>query len=118
MVCIKQFSKNKKISHSRYNLNKVLDNILYLSNELGKTIILRHVLVPGYTDGKEELDKLTDFAKKLKNLQFIEILPYHSMGEHKSGMLKTRKLNIPSEKEVLKCAEFIRKKGIKTKVNC
>ena len=41
------------------------------------------VLVPGYTDSKEDLEKLKTFLSTLNNVKKIEILPYHSIGKYK-----------------------------------
>ena len=44
---------------------------------------LRQVLVPGYTDDKEDLEKLKTFLSTLTNVKKIELLPYHSIGKYK-----------------------------------
>ena len=54
----------------------------YLS-DIGKPVWIRHVLVPGLTDRDEDLIKLGEYVKTLKNVQQFEILPYHTMGEFK-----------------------------------
>lgn len=46
-------------------------------------IWIRQVLIPGYTDEKEDLLKLKDFIASLKTVEKVEILPYHSVGEFK-----------------------------------
>lgn len=117
IVCVKQFLKQKELVPAEYDTNKVLSNVLYLSNGLNKPVILRHVLIPKYTDQKEELYKLVVFAKKLKNLQFIEVLPYHRLGEHKWGSLKRKKFDVPSKEDIIKCTEFIRKNGVEARFN-
>lgn len=54
----------------------------YLSNN-GISMWIRQVLVPGYTDNKDDLLKLKDFISKLKTVEKVELLPYHSMGKYK-----------------------------------
>lgn len=54
----------------------------YLS-ENNIPIWIRQVLVPGYTDDTQDLIDLRMFIKKLKTVQKVEILPYHSLGKHK-----------------------------------
>lgn len=54
----------------------------YLS-ENGKHMWIRQVLVPGYTDNEKDLLKLKHFLSTLKNVDRVEILPYHNMGEYK-----------------------------------
>ncbi len=44
---------------------------------------IRQVLVPEYTDDKQDLLKLKDFINSLKTVERIEILPYHNIGATK-----------------------------------
>lgn len=44
---------------------------------------LRHVLVPGYTDHPDDLAALADFIRSMKNIERVEILPFHNMGAYK-----------------------------------
>lgn len=57
----------------------VLEFARYL-DELGVSVIIRHVLVPTITDDKEDLMKLRSFLDTLTNVLNIEILPYHTKG--------------------------------------
>lgn len=50
---------------------------------IGKRVWLRHVLVPGITAKPELLHKLAEFAGTLGNVEQVEILPFHKMGEYK-----------------------------------
>lgn len=54
----------------------------YLSDHNIKMWI-RQVIVPGYTDNKEDLLKLKDFIDSLKTVEKVELLPYHNIGEFK-----------------------------------
>lgn len=54
----------------------------YLSDK-GVPVWIRHVLVPGQTDFDEDLTELGDYVKTLSNVQKVEVLPYHTMGEFK-----------------------------------
>ena len=51
---------------------------------------IRHVLVPGITDKKEDLENLGSFIGTLTNLKALDVLPYHTM-----GVAKYRNLNKP-----------------------
>ncbi len=48
-----------------------------------KRMWIRHVLVPGLTDGASDLMALGRFAEGLSVVDRIEILPYHRMGSYK-----------------------------------
>ena len=61
---------------------KELEFAQYLS-DIGKPMWIRQVLVPGYTDKEEDLLQLKKFINTLKNVEKVEILPYHDMGKHK-----------------------------------
>ena len=46
-------------------------------------VIIRHVIVPGITDSKEELQETGRLIGRLGNLAGLEVLPYHTMGINK-----------------------------------
>ncbi|MBQ3158790.1 MAG: pyruvate formate-lyase 1-activating enzyme, partial [Clostridia bacterium] len=50
---------------------------------LDKKLWLRQVIVPGINDDEEHVLKLKEFASKLKNVERVELLPYHSMAKSK-----------------------------------
>ena len=54
----------------------------YLSDN-GIPMWIRQVLVPGYTDDKNDLRKLKEFIETLKTVEKVEILPYHDLGKSK-----------------------------------
>lgn len=63
-----------------------LENTLKFAEYLesiDKPVWIRHVVVPGITDKKENLEKLADYVSKLKNVEKIELLPFHQLGTHK-----------------------------------
>ena len=52
-------------------------------SERGKRMWVRHVLVPGWTTGEEDLRRLSEFIAGLKTVDRVEVLPYHAMARHK-----------------------------------
>ena len=58
---------------------QVLDCARYLS-EKGVPVWVRRVLVPGLTDGEDDLLKTGEFISSLGNVERIDVLPYHDMG--------------------------------------
>ena len=82
LVDVKHIDEEQhKILTGRTNMN-ILDMARYLS-ETGKPVWIRHVLVPERNDDDVYLEKLYDFISKLKNVQKVEVLPYHTFGEYK-----------------------------------
>lgn len=51
----------------------------YLS-EKGKKVWIRQVIVPGHTDDEDTLIKTRAFIDTLKNVEKVEVLPYHTLG--------------------------------------
>ena len=41
------------------------------------------IIIPGFTDSKEDLLKLKEFILSLKTVERVELLPYHNMGAYK-----------------------------------
>jgi pyruvate formate lyase activating enzyme len=74
-----------KILTGQTNQN-ILDMARYLS-DIGKPVWIRHVLVPERSDKDEYLDRLQDFLTTLKNVERVEVLPYHTLGEYKWDQL-------------------------------
>ncbi|MGL6105424.1 pyruvate formate-lyase-activating protein [Romboutsia sp.] len=76
---------------------------------------IRHVLVPGVTDTKENLEALGEFVGSLNNVDRFEILPYHTMGVHKweSMGIDYQLKDVPdaTQEDVNKAAEIVEKFG-------
>ena len=60
----------------------IIDMFRYL-DEIHKPIWIRHVLLPGYTDDDTYLYETRKFIKTLHNVEKIDVLPFHKMGEFK-----------------------------------
>ncbi|AFK85653.1 pyruvate formate-lyase activating enzyme [Thermoanaerobacterium aotearoense SCUT27] len=95
---------------------KTLEFARYLSDE-GKKMWIRHVIVPGITDDMEEIRKLADFVSSLKNVDRVEILPYHKMGVYKYEALgipyRLKGINPPDTSKIKEIKEEFRKRDIK-----
>ena len=59
--------------------NEFLDAL----NKTNVKVWIRHVVVPNITDSEKHILKLSEIIKKVKNLDKIELLPYHTLGENK-----------------------------------
>lgn len=81
----------------------ILDLAQYLSDK-DVPVWIRHVLVPTISDNDEDLTKLSEFIKTLKNVKKIEILPYHKLGIYKWESLgleyKLKDVEPPTEERV------------------
>ncbi|MEN9223991.1 MAG: pyruvate formate-lyase-activating protein [Thermostichus sp. HHBFW_bins_43] len=63
-------------------LEPTLQFARYLA-EIRKPTWIRFVLVPGLTDPEENVKGLARFIASLSNVERVEVLPFHKMGEYK-----------------------------------
>ena len=113
MLDIKEMDeeKHKKLTgRSNKNILAMADKM----NEMGKEMWIRHVLVPGLTDGKEDLKALRNKLDEWTNVSRVEILPYHTLGLFKWENLgipySLEGVPIPTEEQVKEAEEIL---GIK-----
>ena len=111
LLDIKCINDEKAINLTGVSNKKELEFARYLSN-INKTMWIRQVLVPGYTDDEQDLIKLREFISTLKSVERVEVLPYHDLGKFKWEQLgevypleKVRTANnddVKRAKEILK----------------
>jgi pyruvate formate lyase activating enzyme len=74
---------------------------------------IRYVVLPGYTDAPEDIDKLGEFLQPFKNIEKIELLPYHEMGKHKWELMgdsyDLEGVEAPSKSDVEKIRAILEK---------
>jgi pyruvate formate lyase activating enzyme len=66
----------------------ILDNLKRLA-ESGHKLILRVPLIPGITDGEDNLRAVAELAQSLPNILHVDLLPYHD-----TARLKYRRLGL------------------------
>lgn len=114
LVDIKHIDPEKHRQLCAQPNDNILDGIRYLSG-IGKPVWIRHVLVPGWTDDDGFLHRTADFIRTLDNVQKIEVLPYHSLGEYKweqLGIPYTLKgTKSPSQDRVRQAEAILRGEG-------
>ena len=97
-----------------------LDFAQFLS-ENNKEMWIRYVLVPGYTDGEEYLQKTRTFIDSLKTVTNIEVLPYHTMGVVKYDALHLpyplKDVQAPSVESVRRAKEILGVDSFAEKMN-
>lgn len=82
LLDIKEISPERHRTVTGQINENILDMARYLS-VIGKPVWIRHVLVPTLSDFDEDLDELRKFLDTLKNVERVEILPYHTLGKFK-----------------------------------
>lgn len=110
LVDIKHIDPQEHIKLTGLPGENIKDCLKYLS-EIGKSVWIRHVLVPGITDKEEYLIRTREFIDTLSNVKRIEILPYHSMARVKYEELgipyPLEGVGEPSEEEILMAEKIL-----------
>lgn len=82
-------------------------NVLRFARELEKRQVkvwIRHVIVPGLTDELAGLEQIGQFIQGMANVEKVELLPFHKMGEYKWERLghsyKLSHVSPPTEEEM------------------
>ena len=83
----------------------------------GTPIWLRFVVVPGWTDDEENVERVADIIERWKDvIERVEVLPFHNMGQDKWDTLgmeyKLRDAQPPSKEVVERVREQFRARGL------
>lgn len=110
MLDIKDMDEEKHKNLTGRSNRNILAMAKYLS-EHNKEMWIRHVLVPGLTDGEAELYQLRDLLHELETVSRAEILPYHTLGEFKWEKLNIeyplKDVPVPTEEEIKRAEEIL-----------
>ena len=82
LLDIKHIDPQKHVKLTRAPLQPVLDFAKRLES-MGKPMWVRYVLVPGHTDDVVDVENMAAYVSTLRNVERVEILPFHKMGEFK-----------------------------------
>lgn len=92
----------------------ILENLKFL-DEMGKKIEIRIPYVPEYND--DEMEKIAEFLKSLKNHVSVRVLPYHNYAGTKYSSLNMKNTlpgNVPNDEEICKVKQIFIDAGIDT----
>jgi pyruvate formate lyase activating enzyme len=82
LLDIKAFSEATYHDLTGVALQPTLDLACRLA-VMNKPVWIRYVLVPGLTDKFDEIEGLAAFLRELGNIERVDVLPFHKMGEFK-----------------------------------
>ena len=84
-------------------------------NAMDKRVWVRFVLAPGVTDAPDNIEKVACFVAPMKNVEWVEVLPFHQMGAFKWKALgidyKLADTPSPTPQQVEAAIEIFRKAG-------
>jgi pyruvate formate lyase activating enzyme len=113
----KETTEEKHKEYTRVSNKLILSNLRML-DDMGCTIILRCPIIPTLNDRPDHFDGIAKIADELKNIQEINIEPYHPLGKGKAEMLSKAYpldvLKFPEEDTVKEWIDYI---SSKTEIN-
>lgn len=92
-------------------INRFNDFLKVCQNK-NKRLWLRQVIVPGINDNEEYILELKEFISKIKNVEKVELLPYHTM-----GISKYKSLNILYKLDGVEAMDYERCKELEKILN-
>ena len=117
LLDIKHIDPDKYQALTSVELKPTLEFMEYLS-KINKPVWLRYVLVPGYTDNEKDLKAWAKYVSNFKNIERVDILPFHQMASYKwEGLGRPYELKdtpAPSKEEIKKAEEIFRSFGLNT----
>ena len=117
LLDIKSYNDNVCTKLTGVSNKNTLELANYLS-QINKPTWIRYVLVPGITDDMKDIEELAKFLSSMNNIEKVQILPFHKMGEYKWKELgfkyKLENVQPPSDEIIAETNKVFDKYGIKT----
>jgi pyruvate formate lyase activating enzyme len=112
---IKSFDPKIYFKITNVSLEPTLAFAQYLS-EIQKPTWIRFVLVPNLSDNLESIEGLAQFVSSLGNVENVEVLPFHKMGEYKWQQLgydyQLKDTPSPTPQQVQQVMDIFQRQGL------
>jgi len=106
-------------SYTGVNNELILENLKML-DEMNMDIRIRYPLIPTINDDHDNLSRMTAFLRNLHRKYPIDILPYHSIAQHKYEKFRlenhVKHVSEPTQDMIQKVRTFIEEAGFETSV--
>lgn len=116
LLDIKSFNPETYKIVTSQNLDNTLKFAEYLQ-KINKRTWVRFVYVPGLTDDKDNIEGLAKYLSTMTNVELVEILPFHKMGEHKWELMgheyKLKDTPVPTKEEIEHARAIFTSYGLK-----
>ena len=116
---LKGIDPEKHKAYTGVNNQRIIDNLRH-RGELGKDVIIRLPLIPGYTDDDETLQKEAELIQEVGCVHRVDLLPFHDFGKIKYAQTgkeyKLPELKRQSKERLQEIAEIIKRSGVPTQV--
>lgn len=115
LLDVKHIDPQKYKELTKANLDSTLRFLEYLESK-DKPVWLHYVLVPHYTNDEQDLRDWAEYASQFKNIERVDILPFHQMAMHKWEQLsieyKLKDIEAPSIEQISRATEIFKSYGL------
>ena len=116
---LKHLDSQAHYAHTCKKNEIILENVRKISS-FHTPIIFRIPVIPGYTDGLENMGESARFCATIKNVKRVDLLPYNPMGESKYARLgrafSLKGLKPPSAAEMEEIKRLFESFGLKVQI--
>ena len=120
MMDIKHIDPEKHRKATGVSNKRILENAKRLS-QINKPLIIRVPVIPTVNDTPEEIEAIARFVQSFPNLQYLELLPFHRLGEGKYHALGFKYsasfLDMPTREKMQKLVAEAEKADIKVRAS-
>jgi len=118
MMDIKHLNPEKHREVTGVSNELILENAQRLART-DKPLIIRVPVIPTVNDTPEEIGAIAEFVQSFPNLQYLELLPFHRLGESKYHALglsyQASRFKSPSRRKMKELAEEAGKFGVRVR---
>ena len=96
--------------------NEIIHKNISKLNEMGKPIIVRVPVIPGFTDSEDNLSSTAEMLSRLRNVERIDLMAFHHYGEVKYNQLempyKMTSILSPGKEKMEEIAALFKNRGL------
>ena len=115
---LKDTNDQRHAQNTGVSNKKIIDNLFY-ADSLGIKTVLRCIMVNGVNTCIEHLYAVADIWHKLKNCEYVELIPYHAYGGSKAVAIgrenNSRADWIPSKEFIDKAKNYLKEQKVDVK---
>jgi len=107
--------------HTGVSNERILENMRRIRHELGKPMIARVPVVPGYNDSEENIKSMARFvAEEFNGSVPVNLIPYHRLGNSKLERLgrsqETREIEPPAREHLVTLQDLVKSFGLEASI--
>lgn len=120
LLDIKSMDSDKHLEYVGQRNEIILENAKRIS-DLGVNMIIRVPVIPGFNGDLKSIKKIAEFAKELKRVKEMHILPYHRLGVNKYSCIGReykmgKDIKTPDDEFIEELKQIVEKVGVKCNI--